>query len=213
MQFDKNMINETIEKIYDYFLDVRFHPSKYNFHFNDIEVNENTVLNKFWFKIYCCQKLFYYCGLLTSKQFVWMKKDIRGWVDDVYCKKYNNFNKEVIDKIDNKMKDYYEKSMKRQQKRQQQKQQQQSEQQEQQQINNTEYYNILEISQDADSTTIKKAYRKLAMKWHPDKNPNNVIEAQTKFQKILEVYNVLFDSKKREIYDKYGEEGLKRFRN
>ena len=212
MQFDKNMINETFDKFYDYFHDVRLNPSKYNFRFNDIEVNENTVLNKFQFRLYCCQKLFYYCSLLTSRQFTSMKKRIFVWVDMIYCEKYNSFNKQVIDKIDNEMKNYFEKSKKRQQKKQQQQNQQQPK-QKQQQINNTEYYNILEISVDADSTTIKKAYRKLAMKWHPDKNPNNVIEAQTKFQKILEVYNVLFDSKKREIYDKYGEEGLKRLRN
>ena len=72
-----------------------------------------------------------------------------------------------------------------------------------------DFYAILEVPRDADATQLKKAYRKLAMKWHPDKNPNNQEEAQTKFQEIAEAYSILNDPKKREIYDKYGEEGLK----
>lgn len=72
-----------------------------------------------------------------------------------------------------------------------------------------DFYEILEVPHNADAAQLKKAYRKLAMKWHPDKNPNNQSEAQSKFQEIAEAYSVLNDPKKREIYDKYGEEGLK----
>lgn len=72
-----------------------------------------------------------------------------------------------------------------------------------------DFYAILGVPRNADAAALKKAYRKMAMKWHPDKNPNNQEEAQAKFQEISEAYDVLNDPKKREIYDKYGEEGLK----
>ena len=72
-----------------------------------------------------------------------------------------------------------------------------------------DFYAILGVPRTADAAALKKAYRKLAMKWHPDKNPNNQAEAQAKFQEISEAYDVLNDPKKREIYDKYGEEGLR----
>ncbi|RYH28496.1 hypothetical protein EON65_11940 [archaeon] len=71
------------------------------------------------------------------------------------------------------------------------------------------YYDILEIPKNATDADIKKAYRKLAMKWHPDKNPTNVEEAAKKFQEIGEAYDVLSDMEKRAIYDQYGYEGLK----
>uniref|UniRef100_H3HAB9 J domain-containing protein n=1 Tax=Phytophthora ramorum TaxID=164328 RepID=H3HAB9_PHYRM len=61
----------------------------------------------------------------------------------------------------------------------------------------------------ATDEELRKAYRKLALKWHPDKNPNDPDGAQKKFQDIGEAYEVLSDKKKREIYDMYGEEGLK----
>ena len=69
------------------------------------------------------------------------------------------------------------------------------------------YYEILEISRDADKTTIKKAYRKLAKKYHPDKNPGDK-EAEQKFKLCNEAYQCLSDDEKRAIYDRYGKEGL-----
>ncbi|KAK8896717.1 Molecular chaperone (DnaJ superfamily) [Tritrichomonas musculus] len=56
-----------------------------------------------------------------------------------------------------------------------------------------DFYKILGVPRDADSAALKKAYRKLAMKWHPDKNPNNQEAAQAKFQEISEAYDVLND--------------------
>eukprot|EP00095_Tigriopus_kingsejongensis_P012726 maker-scaffold43_size480169-snap-gene-2.22 protein:Tk12726 transcript:maker-scaffold43_size480169-snap-gene-2.22-mRNA-1 annotation:"dnaj homolog subfamily b member 6 isoform x2" len=71
-----------------------------------------------------------------------------------------------------------------------------------------EYYEILEVTRNASSGDIKKAYRRLALKWHPDKNPDTQDEATVKFKEISEAYEVLSDDKKRNIYDKYGREGL-----
>jgi len=72
-----------------------------------------------------------------------------------------------------------------------------------------DYYDVLGVSKDADDAAIKKAYRKQAMKWHPDKNPNNREKAETQFKKVSEAYDVISDPEKRKIYDMYGEEGLK----
>jgi len=72
-----------------------------------------------------------------------------------------------------------------------------------------DYYEILGVSRDATKDEIKRAYRRLAKKYHPDLNPDNREEAEEKFKEISEAYEVLMDDKKREIYDKYGEEGLK----
>ncbi|KAK7327839.1 hypothetical protein VNO77_21932 [Canavalia gladiata] len=72
-----------------------------------------------------------------------------------------------------------------------------------------DYYKILQVDRNASDEELKKAYRKLAMKWHPDKNPNNKKDAETKFKQISEAYEVLSDPQKRAIYDQYGEEGLK----
>jgi len=72
-----------------------------------------------------------------------------------------------------------------------------------------DYYSLLGVSKDADDNAIKKAYRKQAMKWHPDKNQNNKAEAEARFKEASEAYEVLSDPQKREIYDRYGEEGLK----
>lgn len=72
-----------------------------------------------------------------------------------------------------------------------------------------DYYKILGVDKNAKDEDLKKAYRKLAMKWHPDKNPNNKKEAEAKFKQISEAYDVLSDPEKRAVYDQYGEEGLK----
>ncbi|XP_076300475.1 dnaJ homolog subfamily B member 6 isoform X3 [Lasioglossum baleicum] len=71
-----------------------------------------------------------------------------------------------------------------------------------------DYYKILEVQRTASSGDIKKAYRKLALKWHPDKNPENLEEANKRFKEISEAYEVLIDEKKRRVYDQYGKEGL-----
>lgn len=72
-----------------------------------------------------------------------------------------------------------------------------------------DYYKILDVARDADDDALKKAYRKLAIKWHPDKNPDNKEKAEAKFKEIAEAYEVLSDKRKRQIYDQLGEEGLK----
>ena len=71
-----------------------------------------------------------------------------------------------------------------------------------------DYYNILEVPRNASASDIKKAYRKLALKWHPDKNPDCQEDATKRFKEISEAYEVLCDDKKRAVYDKYGKEGL-----
>ncbi|CAM8933244.1 unnamed protein product [Rhodiola kirilowii] len=70
------------------------------------------------------------------------------------------------------------------------------------------YYEILQVQKGASDDQIKRAYRKLALKYHPDKNQGNE-EANKKFAEINNAYEVLSDSEKRSIYDRYGEEGLK----
>ncbi|KAK4429937.1 DnaJsubfamily B member 4 [Sesamum alatum] len=72
-----------------------------------------------------------------------------------------------------------------------------------------DYYNILKVSRNATEEDLKKSYKRLAMKWHPDKNAVNTKEAEAKFKQICEAYDVLSDPQKRQIYDLYGEEGLK----
>ena len=76
-------------------------------------------------------------------------------------------------------------------------------------MSDTSYYDYLGVSKLASKSQIKKAYKKLAIKWHPDKNPNNTKMAEEKFKEISEAYQILSDDKKRSIYDKYGKDGLK----
>lgn len=71
-----------------------------------------------------------------------------------------------------------------------------------------DYYEILQISRGANTDEIKKAYRKLALKWHPDKNLDCRELAEANFKKVSEAYEVLSDQGKRQIYDQYGKEGL-----
>lgn len=72
-----------------------------------------------------------------------------------------------------------------------------------------DYYAVLGVNRDADEDTLKKTYRKLALKWHPDRNPDNKATAEKKFKEISEAYEVLSDKNKRAVYDQFGEEGLK----
>ncbi|KAI8100502.1 hypothetical protein M9435_006986 [Picochlorum sp. BPE23] len=75
-----------------------------------------------------------------------------------------------------------------------------------------DYYDVLHVHRSADEATIKRAYRKLALKMHPDKVQGSEEEkkkAAEKFAEVGHAYEVLMDPKKREIYDRYGEEGLK----
>ncbi|CAK6969291.1 dnaJ homolog subfamily B member 6b [Scomber scombrus] len=71
-----------------------------------------------------------------------------------------------------------------------------------------EYYQTLGVQKNATQEDIKKAYRKLALKWHPDKNPDNKDEAEKRFKELSEAYEVLSDENKRNTYDRYGKEGL-----
>jgi molecular chaperone DnaJ len=70
-----------------------------------------------------------------------------------------------------------------------------------------DYYEVLQITKTADGETIKKSFRKLAMEYHPDRNPGNN-EAEEKFKLINEAYQVLSDEQKRAVYDRYGKKGL-----
>lgn len=71
-----------------------------------------------------------------------------------------------------------------------------------------DYYEILDIGRNASDEEMKKAYRRLALKYHPDKNPGDK-EAESRFKEISEAYEVLSDSQKRQRYDQFGHEGLK----
>lgn len=72
------------------------------------------------------------------------------------------------------------------------------------------YYKILEVEEDADSKTIKKAYKRLAKQFHPDLNPDDVDSSEEKFKKINEAYHVLIDAEEREKYDQFGSEYVPR---
>ena len=70
-----------------------------------------------------------------------------------------------------------------------------------------DYYEVLGVEKSADQDTIKKAYRKLAVKYHPDRNPGDKV-AEEKFKEATEAYEILSDEEKRPIYDQYGFAGL-----
>jgi molecular chaperone DnaJ len=72
-----------------------------------------------------------------------------------------------------------------------------------------DYYEILGVGKNASEDEIKRAYRRLALKYHPDRNPENHKEAEEKFKEICEAYEVLSDSQKRRTYDQFGHEGLR----
>jgi molecular chaperone DnaJ len=70
-----------------------------------------------------------------------------------------------------------------------------------------DYYEVLGVARDADDDTLKKAYRKLAMQYHPDRNVGDA-DAEAKFKEASEAYDVLRDPQKRQLYDRYGHAGL-----
>jgi len=77
-------------------------------------------------------------------------------------------------------------------------------------VSKRSFYEILGVNKDATDRQIKKAYRKLALKWHPDKHPPEDREkASKRFTRISNAYEVLIDEEQRELYDRFGEEGLK----
>jgi len=74
-------------------------------------------------------------------------------------------------------------------------------------VTKRDYYEILGVAKDADDQALKGAYRKLAMKYHPDRNPGDA-EAEEKFKEAAEAYGVLTDAQKRAAYDRFGHQGL-----
>jgi DnaJ-class molecular chaperone len=73
--------------------------------------------------------------------------------------------------------------------------------------NKRDYYEVLNADRNASQTDLKKAYRKLALQYHPDRNPGDAA-AEEKFKEAAEAYDVLSDPKKRELYDRFGHQGL-----
>jgi molecular chaperone DnaJ len=74
--------------------------------------------------------------------------------------------------------------------------------------NQSDFYEVLGVERTASIEEIKASYRKAALKWHPDRNPENKHEAEAKFRECTEAYSVLSDQEKRQIYDTYGHAGL-----
>jgi len=77
-------------------------------------------------------------------------------------------------------------------------------------VTKRDYYEILGVAREVDIPGLKSAYKKLAMKYHPDRNPND-LESEEKFKEAAEAYSVLSDPKKRAAYDRYGHQGLQGF--
>jgi len=76
-------------------------------------------------------------------------------------------------------------------------------------MSNTKYYDILGVSKTSTKGEIKKAYHKMAIKYHPDRNPNNKKESEEKFKKVSNAYRILSDDDLRKRYDRFGEAGIK----
>jgi molecular chaperone DnaJ len=74
--------------------------------------------------------------------------------------------------------------------------------------NQRDFYEVLGVARTASVDEIKSAYRKAALKWHPDRNPQNKQEAEVKFRECTEAYSVVSDAQKRQVYDTYGHAGL-----
>mmetsp|Transcript_66031 Transcript_66031/g.157890 ORF Transcript_66031/g.157890 Transcript_66031/m.157890 type:complete len:247 (-) Transcript_66031:186-926(-) len=75
---------------------------------------------------------------------------------------------------------------------------------------NQDYYSVLGVGRDASDADIKKAYRKAALQWHPDKNPENKEQAEHMFKLVAEAYDVLSDPQKRNLYNQGGKEAVER---
>lgn len=74
--------------------------------------------------------------------------------------------------------------------------------------NKRDYYEVLGVGHQASEEEIKKAYRRAALRWHPDRNPDNKQEAEERFKEVTEAYGVLIDPQKRAAYDHYGHAGV-----
>lgn len=71
-----------------------------------------------------------------------------------------------------------------------------------------DYYEVLEVGREAAADEVKSAYRKAALRWHPDRNPSDKAQAEDKFREATEAYSVLSDPQKRELYNQYGHAGV-----